>query len=449
MVLVGHYHMGGVLGRGKFGWVSRATHQVVGYQVAVKHQPWAVGGMGCGGKSGEHADCQHVEETRWRAALENEAALLARVSHPSVVALLEVMRGPTGLYVCLEDLGDTTLAALVTQHFERNCIGLAEPIAAIIFSQVAAGLHHLHNQGILHRDVKPENIMVVPGKTLLAPIAKLIDLGLAAAWEPSSPLTTARTRAGTVCYMAPELTSSAHEYGPEVDVFSLGASLYFTLVGEVPFSEYVRNGCRGTTSLFGLQLHHEEALDALTPQAAVVLRAMLQTSPKCRWSLPRVAEHHWFCNQCSTSVALSQHRCSLIRGKGVIFELDSVSNVAESEKSVLNHCKFVKFGTNIERYGEVISGESCKCLPTSAKSYDIRNNVDDNGSSSNNIVNVDGDRKRCYLINMQCVGRVSSLLQKDSDDVLQHLGEEPWGPVGGMYNLLLHTTHTDDHTLVL
>lgn len=441
MVLVGHYHMGGVLGRGKFGWVSRATHRVVGYQVAVKHQPWAVGGIGCGGEAGQHTNCQHVEETQWRAALENEAALLAKVSHPSVVALLEVMRGPSGLYVFLEDLGDTTLADLVTQHFERNCTGLAEPLAAIIFTQVAAGLHHLHNQGILHRDVKPENIMVVPGKTLVAPVAKLIDLGLAAVWEPSSPLTTARTRAGTVSYMAPELTSASHEYGPEVDVFSLGASLYFTLIGEVPFSEYTRNGRRGTTALFGLQLHHEDALDTLTPQAAVVLRAMLHTNPKCRWTLQRVCEYDWFCKQNSMSVSLNKLHYPV---KRVVFEVDSLSTIHERNASAMNACKPAEISNSIKRSEDEIDSGSFKYLSICAKNIEVSSNSDE--ADSSNDVNTSGS-SRCYWINMQCVGHVCSLLHKDSEDVLLHLGQEPWGPVGGMYNLLLHTVHTSDHTV--
>ncbi|KAG7173836.1 probable myosin light chain kinase DDB_G0271550 [Homarus americanus] len=439
MVLVGHYHMGGVLGRGRFGWVSRATHQVVGYQVAVKHQPWAVDGVGCGGETGQHTGCLHVEETQWRAALENEAALLARISHPSVVALMEVMRGPSGLYVCLEDLGDTTLAALVIQHYEKKCCGLAEPIAAIIFNQVAAGLHHLHNQGILHRDVKPENIMIVPGKELVAPVAKLIDLGLAAAWDSSSPLTTAQTRAGTVSYMAPELTSSAHEYGPEIDVFSLGASLYFTLVGEVPFNEYTRNGRRGTTALFGLQLQHEDALDTLTPQAAAVLRAMLHTNPASRWTLPRVCGHSWFCKQNSISSIFIEYPDSQSGRKGT----------TDARDGMPDNNKLGKLSSHVKGLENEVSSISCCNLEFN---YTKRCELSDESSdaestgSCNNSVNTNDGRKQSFWINMQCVGHVSSLLQKDSEDVLHHLGHEPWGPVGGVYNLLLRTTPTNGHT---
>ncbi|XP_037790357.1 calcium/calmodulin-dependent protein kinase type 1B-like [Penaeus monodon] len=430
MVLVGHYHMGVVLGRGRFGWVSRATHHIIGRPVAVKHQPWAVDGISCGGEAGEHKDCQHVEVTKCRAALENEAALLARISHPSIVALMEVVRGPSGVYVCLEDLGDTNLATLVLQRFESKNTGLSESFASTVFRQVAAGLHHLHSQGILHRDVKPENIMVIPGTKYVAPVAKLIDLGLAMAWEPSSPLNTARTCAGTVNYLAPELTLSAHNYGPEIDVFSLGASLYFTLIGETPFIEYKRNGRRGTTAVYGLQLHHEDAIDTLSRQAGVVLHAMMDTNPKTRWNLPNLLDYIWFnipytdLQKRKEGYIFKNKNSSERKNNSKASEFKNSSTDSEEDLGYDSRFRGSRMRSNFAHgYGPNNSGISSEL----SESY---NSCDDVSTYNN--------RKQSYWVDKQCVELVSSLLKKDAEDVLHKLWEEPWGPVGGMYNLLLH-----------
>ncbi|XP_068235187.1 probable myosin light chain kinase DDB_G0271550 [Palaemon carinicauda] len=436
MVLIGYYHFGMVLGRGKFGWVSQATHKVVGHCVAVKHQPWAVGGNTCGGASGEHVDCQHAEEAQWRAALENEAGLLARISHPSVVALLEVVRMPNELYLCLEYLGEITLASMVSQEYEEKGTGLIEPEAACIFKQVAAGLHHLHCEGILHRDVKPENIMVVPSHNGEMPIAKLIDLGLAALWDPLSPLNTSCTRAGTVVYLAPELTSSAHAYGPEIDVFSLGASLYYALIGETPFMEYSRNGKRGTTALYGLQLQHEEALDSLTREAASLLRLMLDTNPDKRCTLPQFCGHTWLMQDYYPSRSRTANSSLIVKCHSSL-DISSLFNVIGKDYFCEESDESLEFDDEISSSDElsfVKNHYSRSIVSTSSSSVGSVTKLRIRSSSSNN-----SEDTKDILINMECVDRVSCLLQKDNDHVLQHLGEEPWGPVGGIYNLLLHT----------
>ncbi|XP_064097214.1 probable myosin light chain kinase DDB_G0271550 [Macrobrachium nipponense] len=436
MVLIGYYHFGMVLGRGKFGWVSQATHRVVGHYVAVKHQPWAVGGDTCGGASGKHVDCQHADETQWRAALENEAELLARISHPSVVALLEVVRKPSELYLCLEYLGEITLASMVSQDYEEKGAGLAEPEAACIFKQVAAGLHHLHCEGILHRDVKPENIMIIPSHNGEMPIAKLIDLGLAALWDPLSPLNTSCTRAGTVVYMAPELTSSAHVYGPEVDVFSLGASLYYALIGEIPFMEYLRNGKRGTTAVFGLQLQHEEALDSLTREAVGLLRSMLDANPSKRCTLPQVCGHTWIIQEYIPSSRSLGANSSLIVDCHGGLDISGLFSVIGKDYFCGESDESSEFGDEAGSSEELVfvkTNHSRSIASTSSSSLGTVSKLRIRSSSSNNI-----EDTKDILVNMECVDRVSSLLQKDNDHVLQHLGEEPWGPVGGIYNLLLH-----------
>lgn len=279
MVVIGKYLVVSVVGRGRYGWVSRAKNLELGLDVALKHAPWAVGEQCKGGT--DHTECDHVKDSMWQAALTHEASVLSQISHPAIVSLLDVGKGPSGtMYICLEDLGNTSLETLVQEQGEP---GLSESISFIILRQVASGLRHLHKICILHRDVKPDNIMVVRKARSIC--VKIIDLGLAATWAPGKLLNTSEFRAGTLIYMAPELMKANTNYGSKVDVFSLGASLYFTLFGESPFQEFIQNHIRMTTAIFGLQIQHEEMLNTISTENSTILKAMLCQEPSQRISL--------------------------------------------------------------------------------------------------------------------------------------------------------------------
>lgn len=287
MVVIGKYLVGTVVGRGRYGWVSKAKNLELNMQVAIKHAPWAVGESCKGGKN--HDKCDHVKDSLWQAALTHEASVLSKISHPAIVSLLDIGEEPSGtMYICLEDLGNTSLTTWV---LEQSDSPLSESVSKIILSQTASGLQHLHDLGILHRDVKPDNIMILKSSRNLC--AKIIDLGLAATWAPEKLLNTSvEFRAGTLSYMAPELMKPNTFYGCKVDIFSLGASLYFSLFAESPFHEFSRNNIRLTTSIFGLQAHHEENLDSLSKYFATSLRAMLCSDPAKRCSLELVLKLH-------------------------------------------------------------------------------------------------------------------------------------------------------------
>lgn len=273
--------------------------------------------------------------------------------------------------------------------------------------------------------------MVIPGTKYTAPVAKLIDLGLAMAWEPSSPLNTSRTCAGTINYLAPELTYSAHNYGPEVDVFSLGASLYFTLIGETPFIEYKRNGRRGTTAVYGLQFHHEDAIDTLTRQAGVVLHAMLDTNPKTRWTLPQLLEYIWFnmpladVQKCKEGYM--KKNCNGLHDRKNSTKVNDFKNSSTDSEDDLDYSLRLR-GSRMK------SDFACAYR---ADNSGISSELSECYSSCDDVSTCNEMKETCWL-DMHCVDLVSTLLKKESEDVLHHLWEEPWGPVGGMYNLLLH-----------
>src|SRR5262249_21557363 len=107
---------------------------------------------------------------------------------------------------------------------------LPEAEAVRVITQVAQALHHAHRQQVIHRDVKPDNILLAADGR-----AKLTDLGLAKDCEAGPALTRASTGLGTPNFMAPEQFRDAKNADPRCDIYSLGATLYMAITGELPF----------------------------------------------------------------------------------------------------------------------------------------------------------------------------------------------------------------------
>src|SRR5262249_34311874 len=150
----------------------------------------------------------------------------ARVKHDHVVSVYAVATPPAGPpYLVMELLDGATLAGLIRRH------GRLEPgEAARLAAQAADGLHAAHQAGLVHRDVKPGNLLLDAGTGRV----KITDFGLARTTDLPSGVTHEGVVVGTPAYMSPEQARGAV---PDArgDVYSLGASLYEMLTGEVPF----------------------------------------------------------------------------------------------------------------------------------------------------------------------------------------------------------------------
>jgi serine/threonine-protein kinase len=156
--------------------------------------------------------------------LKREARLAARLNHPNIVRSLDVGESYGFHYFAMEYVDGAT----VRQRLHRA--RLREKDALRIVRDVARALEHAHENGVVHRDVKPANIMLTRDG-----IVKLADFGLARGKEPSE-LTLDQSSIGTPQYLAPEQARRGSDATGRSDLFSLGASLYHMVTGRPPFS---------------------------------------------------------------------------------------------------------------------------------------------------------------------------------------------------------------------
>jgi serine/threonine-protein kinase len=201
------------IGRGAMGVVALARDTVSGAPVALKTIPAPLGG---------------TEADRARAEIRflGEVAVAARLSHPHIVRVLDSGRDPdTGaLYIAFEHVDGASLAEVVTP-----AAPLPWPQALRIAERVAGALAHAHAQGVVHRDVKPSNILLTASGE-----PKLVDFGIAAVAEAWGAIAPGAPQAGTPLYLSPEQALGL-PMDARSDVFALGSVLYFLLTGRAPF----------------------------------------------------------------------------------------------------------------------------------------------------------------------------------------------------------------------
>jgi len=155
--------------------------------------------------------------------LQREVELLERLAHPALVRSFDAVLDGPHPHLLLEHLDGPNLRRLVKQDGP-----LAVEDVLAIGSQVAAALHYLSVEEVVHLDVKPSNVV-------LGDLSRLIDLGAARSLETASRL---RAPFGTDAYMAPEVcaaASGAARIGAAADIWGLGATLYYASTGQVPF----------------------------------------------------------------------------------------------------------------------------------------------------------------------------------------------------------------------
>jgi serine/threonine protein kinase len=257
---LGAYRIVRKLGQGGMGFVFLAEHRRMERLVALKVlPPSATGGPG------------EVER------FHREVKSLAKLAHPNIVAAHDADETRGLHFLVMEYVDGPDLAALVRT---QGPLPVAQAVDFI--QQAARGLEYAHAQGVIHRDVKPSNLLVDAAGRV-----KVLDLGLAR-WTDTADATGRELTAlgsvlGTIDYMAPEQASDTRAADARADVYSLGCTLFYLLTGRSPY--------RGDTALGRILAHEKQPIPSLRAVRADVpveldgvLRRMLGKTPGERYA---------------------------------------------------------------------------------------------------------------------------------------------------------------------
>jgi serine/threonine protein kinase len=205
----GRYEIVGELGRGAMGVVYKAIDPLLERSVAIKTV-----NMGL-----EREDMANYE-----ARFYHEARAAGGLNHPNIVTVYDVGKSGNFAYMAMEFIEGEELRVLLASE---SPMPVAQAVS--IAAQVAEGLAFAHQRGVVHRDIKPGNIMVMPGKPV-----KITDFGIAR-MRATASLTQTGTMLGSPKYMSPEQVLGKRA-DHRTDIFSLGVILYEMLAGTPPFS---------------------------------------------------------------------------------------------------------------------------------------------------------------------------------------------------------------------
>ncbi|MGD8923250.1 MAG: serine/threonine-protein kinase [Candidatus Zixiibacteriota bacterium] len=202
----GRYTLGVELGKGAMGVVYEAWDRVLDRKVAIKQLSVVFSG-----------------DEEYASRFRQEAKALARLAHPNVVQVYDLIEGGPKLWMALEFVGGGDLGSYLR---DKGRLSVAEAVKIIV--PVAEGLSYAHSQGVVHRDLKPANILLTDKF-----IPKISDFGIAKLSQ-SSGLTQVGSVLGSPPYMSPEQCSGG-SVDTRTDIYSLGITLYELLTGKVPF----------------------------------------------------------------------------------------------------------------------------------------------------------------------------------------------------------------------
>ena len=283
---LGAYYVTSELGRGGMATVYKAHHNRLDRDVAIKIM---------------HAAFQ--ADTDFMVRFEREAKIVARLDHPHIVPVYDFAERDGQPYLVMKYIEGQTLKQLMDDHPPA----LDEIVR--LTDTIAGALSYAHQQGVLHRDVKPSNVIIAPDGT-----PYLTDFGLARVVQTGESTLSAGMIVGTPNYVSPEQAEGQRELTEQSDVYSLGVMLYQMVVGQLPFN------AKTPYSTIHMHIYEPPPLPSeinpeIPTEVEMVLLRALEKAPDNRYPTPpALAEAFKTAVERSGLTALSDDRSGLWQG---------------------------------------------------------------------------------------------------------------------------------------
>ena len=254
-----------IIGKGKFGIVNLGINKKTGNKVAIKII----------NKSSLKTEID-------KELIKSEIDIMKLCHHPNIVKLLDHFENSEYIYIVMEYISGGTLNQYIKNHY----FYISESEAANIISQIGNGLKYLHNYGIVHRDLKTDNIMLT--KNNENGIIKIMDFGLSKIVGPKEGLIDGY---GTLNYCAPEVLMR-EPYNKQIDIWSLGIILYYMLVGHFPFQGN-KEEIIAKNIVYQPLIFDEKEWENKSRKVINLIEKSLEKKPSKRISIDDFLKHPW------------------------------------------------------------------------------------------------------------------------------------------------------------
>ncbi|CAH0712794.1 unnamed protein product, partial [Brenthis ino] len=257
LVCVGNYELEKTIGTGNFAVVKLATHTITKSKVAIKI-----------------IDKSRLDEDNLKKTF-REIAIMKKLRHPHIVRLYQVMESTHTLYLVTEYAPNGEIFDHLVSKGR-----MPESEAARAFAQMVAAVGYCHANGVVHRDLKAENLLLDKDMNI-----KLADFGFSNEYTAGAALST---WCGSPPYAAPELFEGRRYDGPKADIWSLGVVLYVLVCGALPFDGGTLSELRSVVLAGKFRIPY-----FMSQECEQLIRHMLVVEPERRLSLRGVARHRW------------------------------------------------------------------------------------------------------------------------------------------------------------
>ncbi|KAK9986422.1 hypothetical protein SO802_031373 [Lithocarpus litseifolius] len=297
--VVGDYLVGRQIGSGSFSVVWHARHRVHGTEVAIKEI--ATGRL----------------NKKLQESLMSEIFILKRINHPNIIRLHDIIEVPGKIHLVLEYCRGGDLSVYLQRHGR-----VPEAVAKQFMLQLAAGLQILRDNNLIHRDLKPQNLLLSTNNNNST--LKIADFGFARSLQPRG---LAETLCGSPLYMAPEIMQ-LQKYDAKADLWSVGAILFQLVTGKTPFTgnnqiQLLQNIMRST------ELHFPLDITDLSSDCKDLCQKLLRRNPVERLTFEEFFNHPFLSQK---QPAESLRRSSRLLDEFRLPECNPVRNMEESSQ---------------------------------------------------------------------------------------------------------------------